>query len=285
MDSPAVSLRVGGKFLRDAETKVYLRGVTYGTFRPNSRGEPYPDPATVDEDFAAMAAVGVNSVRTYTVPPPWLLDLAGDHELSVMVGIPWQQHVAFLEDRRTVRSIEQAVHSGVQQCAEHSSVLCYAIGNEIPSSIARWYGRRRIEHFLECLYDIAKTKDPERLVTYVNYPTTEYLELPFLDLVVLQRLPRIRAAPTRLPFAATEPGRRAPSFVDRGRSRQSRPWQGRTGERAELAAAHCFRSGLCRNIRVRVDGRVASRWPRRHRVELRRNRLRAPAQGVSACAD
>ena len=29
----------------------------------------------------------------------------------------------------------------------------------------------------------AKAEDPEGLVTYVNYPTTEYLQLPFVDFV------------------------------------------------------------------------------------------------------
>jgi O-antigen biosynthesis protein len=33
------------------------------------------------------------------------------------------------------------------------------------------------------LYWAVKAEDPEALVTYVNYPTTEYLHLPFLDLV------------------------------------------------------------------------------------------------------
>ena len=47
----------------------------------------------------------------------------------------------------------------------------------------RWHGRRRIERFLERLYDAAKAEDPAALVTYVNYPTTEYLHLPFLDFV------------------------------------------------------------------------------------------------------
>jgi hypothetical protein len=38
-----------------------------------------------------------------------------------------------------------------------------------------------VERFLKELYEIAKTEDAEGLVTYVNYPTTEYLQLPFLD--------------------------------------------------------------------------------------------------------
>src|SRR5581483_5652928 len=36
---------------------------------------------------------------------------------------------------------------------------------------------------VERLYEAAKDEDPAALVTYVNYPSTEYLQLPFLDLV------------------------------------------------------------------------------------------------------
>ena len=44
-------------------------------------------------------------------------------------------------------------------------------------------GTRRVESYLERLYWAVKAEDPNGLVTYVNYPTTEYLHLPFLDLV------------------------------------------------------------------------------------------------------
>ena len=47
--------------------------------------------------------------------------------------------------------------------------------------MVRWHGRRRIERHLHRLYEAVKAEDPEALVTYVNYPPTEYLELPFLD--------------------------------------------------------------------------------------------------------
>src|SRR5207249_5771317 len=42
---------------------------------------------------------------------------------------------------------------------------------------------RKVERYLERLYRIVKEEDPDGLVTYVNYPTTEYLRLPFLDFV------------------------------------------------------------------------------------------------------
>ncbi len=160
-----------------------MRGVTYGTFRPDEDGGDFPAVEAVAEDFAGMAAHGVNSVRTYTVPPRWLLDLAHANGLWVMVGIPWEQHITFLNDRRRVAAIERGVSEAVRSCAGHPAVLCYAIGNEVPASIVRWHGRQRTERFLKRLYDAAKREDPEALVTYVNYPSTEYLQLPFIDLV------------------------------------------------------------------------------------------------------
>jgi GT2 family glycosyltransferase len=175
--------QVKGKFLYVGETKLWVRGVTYGTFRPDADGNEYPDAETVEHDFAQMAKQGLNALRTYTVPPRWLLDVAQHHGLRVMVGLPWEQHVTFLDDKQRVQSIEERVRAGIRTCAGHPAVLCYAIGNEIPAPIVRWYGQRRVEQYLERLYRAAKDEDPAGLVTYVNYPTTEYLHLPFLDLV------------------------------------------------------------------------------------------------------
>ena len=49
--------------------------------------------------------------------------------------------------------------------------------------MVRWLGRRTVERYLERLYHVVKAEDPDGLVTYVNYPSTEYLDLPFLDFV------------------------------------------------------------------------------------------------------
>jgi GT2 family glycosyltransferase len=173
---------VGTKFLFVGDQKLYVCGVTYGTLRPGPDGGEY-DPWTVERDFAEMGHHRINAVRTYTVPPRWLLDAAVRHGLRVLVGLPWEQHVAFLDEPGRADSIEERVRAGVRACAGHSAVLGYAIGNEIPASIVRWHGARPIERFLERLYRAAKAEDPDRLVTYVNYPSTEYLHLPFLDFV------------------------------------------------------------------------------------------------------
>jgi GT2 family glycosyltransferase len=161
--------------------KFHVRGVTYGTFQSQD-GSSFPAPERVRRDFAAMAAIGVNAIRTYVPPPAWLLDAALAHGIHVLVGFAWEQHVAFLDDSERATRIASQLGDQVRALEEHPAILCYSIGNEIPAPIVRWHGKRPVERFLERLHWEAKSADPEGLVTYVNYPSTEYLELPFLDL-------------------------------------------------------------------------------------------------------
>ncbi len=176
---------IHGKFIFAGDEKLYLRGVTYGTFAPTQENLSEYNPIKVARDFELMTENGINTVRVYTVPPLWLLDEAQRYGLRVMVGLPWEQHVAFLDNQKTVKSIEARIRAGVRACAGHPAVLCYVIGNEIPSAVVRWHGAKRIEKFLHRLYDIAKSEDSGSLITYVNFPSTEYLKLPFVDFVCL----------------------------------------------------------------------------------------------------
>ncbi len=176
-----VKVFVKGKFLYNGKEKFYLKGVTYGTFAPDADGLQFPERAVAEKDIALMVSNGFNCIRTYTVPPKYLLDVALEHDLKVMIGLPWEQHITFLDDRSQKKDIVRRVREGARLCRQHPAVLCYAIGNEIPAPIVRWYGKEKIERFLKELYHAVKSIDPETLVTYVNYPTTEYLDLSFLD--------------------------------------------------------------------------------------------------------
>jgi len=169
---------VRGKFIFADGKKLFVRGVTYGPFTPAPDGSLYHDRATVSADFAQIARLGANAVRTYTVPPRWLLDVAAEHGLRVMVGFGWEQHITFLDESKRRKAIEAQVREGVRQCGRHPAILSYTIGNEIPSPIVRWYGPEKIERFLNRLYSAVKQEDPGSLVSYVNYPTTEYLKPP-----------------------------------------------------------------------------------------------------------
>ena len=181
LDKVSTRPSVKGKFIFLGDKKLYIKGVTYGTFRPDEKGEHFPDRKVVASDFAMMAANSINAVRVYTVPPRWLLDIAHQQNLFVMVGLPWEQHVAFLDRKRSIEDIERRVREGVRFCKGHAALLCFVIGNEIPASIVRWYGPKRVGKFLQRLYRAVKAEDPGSLVTYVNYPSTEYLDTPCVD--------------------------------------------------------------------------------------------------------
>jgi GT2 family glycosyltransferase len=196
------SIQARGKFLFEGEHKLCVRGVTYGPFAARKDGTEYPGPATVAWDFDQMNRHGINAIRVYSVPPAWVLDAAARAGLRLMVGLPWAQHVNFLDEPGMAEAVEESVRSEVRQCAGHPAVLCYAVGNEIPAGIVRWLGRKRVERFIARLCRAVKSEDPQALCTYVNFPTTEFLELPFLDLfcfnVYLESQPKFEAYLARL---------------------------------------------------------------------------------------
>ena len=176
-------LRPAGKFFFRGEEKVYLRGVTYGPFAPNTEGEPFPDPARAELDFRLMRELGANCLRTFHPPPAWLLETAQREGLLVLAGIPWTQHVCFLEDTAIMRDIRRSVRAAVAKIRHHPAVAAVFIGNEIPPDIVRWHRPERIQRFLQDLYDCVKEDDADLLVSYANFPPTEYLDLQFLDFV------------------------------------------------------------------------------------------------------
>jgi O-antigen biosynthesis protein len=182
----AVGVRpdVRGKFLWVGDEKLYVKGVTYGAFEPDAAGTEYHERDILERDFALMADAGLNTVRIpHTMPPVWLLDAAERYGLKVMVGLSAEQYAGFLADPKDAPDVERIVAEKARAVAGHPALLCYALGNEIPASMVRWLGRRKVERYLANLYDAAKAADPGGIVTYVNYPTTEYLDLPFLDLL------------------------------------------------------------------------------------------------------
>ena len=174
---------VRGKFIWIGHEKFYIRGVTYGPFRHDANGNDFHDREAVQRDFAQMAANGINTIRLYTTPPRWILDDAQQHGLRVMVCLSADRYIGFLTDGKDAPNVEGLVQAKVRGCAGHPALLCYALGNEIPAPIVRWHGRRTVEGYLERLYEVVKSEDPGAIVTYVNYPSSEYLQLPFLDLV------------------------------------------------------------------------------------------------------
>ncbi|HMF99265.1 MAG TPA: glycosyltransferase [Vicinamibacterales bacterium] len=206
--SAATTARIAtdGKFLRAGDERFLVKGVTYGTFAPDGEGCQFPPIQQVAADFRQMAELGINTVRTYTAPQRDLLDAAAAEGLHVMVGLPWSQHVAFLDDRSLKRDIRRELTTKVREFGDHPAVLAFALGNEIPPGVVRWHGRMRVERFLRSLYESAKSASPQSLFTYVNFPPTEFLDLSFFDIcafnLYLHREAELRAYLVRLQHIA-----------------------------------------------------------------------------------
>src|SRR4051812_39848928 len=181
-----MAVRVDGKqFARDGR-RFPFRGVTYGTFRPRDDGARFPDREAVKRDFSAMGEAGFTVVRTYTAPPDDVIELAADWGLHILVGAfypDWRYLVGRSgRDRRRVASEARAeVVEVTRRLAGVDHVLALSLGNEIPADVLRWEGVNTVAAAIAELADTVRSVDPDRLVTYANYPTAEYLPLECLD--------------------------------------------------------------------------------------------------------
>lgn len=205
-------IQVDGKhFVAGADGRFPVRGVTYGTFAPRSDGARFPERDRVKRDFVDMAEAGFTVVRTYTSPPDDLLDLAADTGLRLLVDVfypDWRYLVGASErDRRAVaREARETVRREARRLADYEQVFALSLGNEIPADVVRWVGTRSTADLIEELAEVAREEDPERLVTYANYPTAEYLPLDGLDFltfnVFLEQQSDFRRYLTRLQHLA-----------------------------------------------------------------------------------
>ena len=174
-------IRVEGKFFFAGDAKFFLKGITYGPFPVGADGTQFPAPERVRQDFGLMSQAGINTLRVFTVPPVWLLDIAADNGLRVLAGIPWSQHITFLDSEEIKSEIRRTIMAGVRGLQRHPALFAYMIGNEIPPDMIRWHGADKVRDFLASLVKDVKSHDPLALVSYANFPSTEYLTVDFTD--------------------------------------------------------------------------------------------------------
>lgn len=191
-----------GKFLHVGGSRFFIRGVTYGSFRPNEENEPFPPFPILREDFLRMREAGINTVRLYTPPSDRIADAAAEAGLFLVPDICWGPRRCELDEPERMAFMYEWIRGHARRLAHHPAILMFSLGNEIPPLMVRWYGRKRIEDFLRSLHNIVKAEAPKALVTYVNHPPTEYLDLPFLDVIsyniYLEREAEFRAYVDRL---------------------------------------------------------------------------------------
>ncbi len=181
-------VRTEGTQLRCGDAAVRVRGVTYGSLRTWRERAGFPPAAVMAAELRGLRRLGVNAIRTYEIPPGDLLELAGEHGIRVLVGLPfhdWRDEPA--PGREARRRIESAgrreVDRALEVVAGRHEVLGVAVGREVPVDLVRLHHRHHVEQMLTALVDRLHDGDPGLLATCVNAPATEFLEIPNQDLV------------------------------------------------------------------------------------------------------
>lgn len=179
--APLERVTIDGKFFRAGRAKFHPKGVTYGPFAPNAAGEHFASPENTRRDFAQIRELGGNVLRVYYIPPPWFLDLAREYGLRIMVDVPWNKHLCFLDEAVSRDGARQTVLEAARICARHSAVFALCVVNEVPADIVRWSGSNAVADFIDELIAIAKAVDPGLLCTFGNFPPTEFLQPQNVD--------------------------------------------------------------------------------------------------------
>ncbi|MFV0336928.1 MAG: glycosyltransferase [Chthoniobacterales bacterium] len=178
-------IRVRAKFFFEGDKKFFLKGVTYGPFAPDEKGEYFGKPERAKKDMAMIRESGINVVRIYYVPPDWFLDTCAEAGLRVMVSVPWPQNIAFLQDRKVRREVINNFRQAVRKHKGHPAIFGYFAGNEIDTTMVRWLGARRVIEFIELLINVGKSENPDALFSYASFPPTEYLLPQNIDFLAL----------------------------------------------------------------------------------------------------
>jgi glycosyltransferase involved in cell wall biosynthesis len=204
---------VEGKQFASGGVRFPFHGVTYGTFAARGDGALFPDGDRIRQDLAAMAASGFTVVRTYTPPPDDLLEAAAANGLKVLAGLFYRDWRYLLgtqshELRRMAEEARNEARELAMRLLVNPTVLGICVGNEIPADVVRWVGAKVVSRLMAELADIVHEVDPEQLVTYANYPSTEYLHVPNLDFstfnIFLENHADMRRYLTRIQHLANE---------------------------------------------------------------------------------
>src|SRR5581483_8905111 len=176
---------VAGKSFRLGDSKYFAQGLAYGPFAPDPSGSTFASPEQTARDLSEIRGLGANLIRIYHVPPAWFMDLAAENGLKLMVDIPWNKHLCFLDSAARRTEARVAVQQGVLACARHPAIFAFSVANEIPADIVRWSGSRPTADFIDELVQVAKEADTDCLCTFTNFPPTEFLQPKCLDFMCL----------------------------------------------------------------------------------------------------
>ncbi len=279
-----VPVAVGGKFFFVGDHKIYVRGISYGPFGDSDHGFPFPSENLLETDLRLMAELGANTLRTFTVPPRWLLDRAararaaraGDHPLGRARLLPRPQGPGRGDPwhgpggRRQPGGASGALRAAHRQRdpPRHRALVRAGEGPGVPAHAGRRHQAGSPGYAGEL-----------RQLPVHRVPRPD--GVPRFRLVQRLPAPRGGAAPLSQPAAEHRRGQAArPHRVRRRLDPGGRGAPGRAGDDDGARGVRVGRGGV---LRLLVDGRLVHRRRADRRLGVRPGRREAGHQAGVPC--
>ncbi len=186
---PARRVDVRGEWFYVDGEAFLIKGIGYSPYRPGQvPWKDRVDPAVMERDFQQIAAAGFNTIRTWSPLSPEALALADRYGLMVLQGI-WVERSGDYTSQAFQEAMLQIVTNEVKRIKGRSNVLAVLVGNELlPETVYRT-GVPEIEAVLKHAAAAVKAHDPDRLVSYSNWPALAFLSSSIWDAVCFNLYP------------------------------------------------------------------------------------------------
>ncbi|MDH4279011.1 MAG: glycosyltransferase family 2 protein, partial [Acidimicrobiia bacterium] len=150
-----------------------VRGTAYGRFAPRSDGARYPEGPRLQADLASIAAGGLNTIRTFDVPPADLLSAAADMGLRVLVGLDYPDwRFEPFPDRSSGHRIAAAGLAAVDRLFERVDdpdvLLAVSVGRNLPADLVRVHHTEAVAETLSSIVGRIHELEPTVLATYTG---------------------------------------------------------------------------------------------------------------------
>ena len=176
-------VEIRGEWLYVDGEPFLVKGIGYSPYRPGQvPWKDTVDPAVMERDFERIAAAGFNTLRTWAPLGDEALALAKRHGLMVLQGI-WIERNASYNTSAFRQAAVQVVQRETTRARAHDNILALIVGNDLQVPVVFAAGIPETEALLRRTVAAVKEVDPQRLVTYANWPALAFLDASPWDLV------------------------------------------------------------------------------------------------------
>ena len=137
LTTAANPIRAVAKFFFEGDRKFFVKGVTYGPFKPDAEGHYLGRPEQVDVDLAQMRKSGLNVVRDLSSSRRAGFSIVAPNAgMRVLITLPWAKHVEFLRERSTRKRNCRSSADGGR--ANTPGIRQFSVISSATKSPARW---------------------------------------------------------------------------------------------------------------------------------------------------